>query len=541
MTLGAPPALSPDGMKIVFGAGKDSGRMLWVRNLADATPQMLAGSDGGSHPFWSPDSRSIGFFADGKLKRMEIGGGAPVTICEGVDGRGGSWNAQGTIIFGGRYTSIMRVSAAGGTAPVAVTAFDAAQRDVTHRWPFFLPDGRHFLYLASPVGLEDPANVICVGSLDQKMRKPVIPASSQPLYADGKILFVRDQLLMAQRFDLDKLQTVGDPFAAGEQGIERDVNFSHSIVSLSSTGTLIYQNGIGQRESQLIWYDRSGKQTGTVGEPNFVGRVSLSGDGSSLIADVSGKTRTSNLWMYDLRRGVKSRITFGATRETWPALSPDGKKLVYVVVDPLEYQLRLRDLQSGAERALMKDRIGLSAASWSPDGQTIAFTRFDPKKKGDIWTLSLADGKAQPYLSTDSVETMARIAPGGKWMAYQSVESGRWEVYVAPIPPTGGKWQVSAGGGVVPHWRSDGKELYYVTLDGKMTAVPITLGATPQIGVAQPLFPIRPASFAPPPYDQTADGQHFLVNSRIGDEPPPQPLMVVQHFDNELREAARRQ
>jgi len=176
-----------------------------------------------------------------------------------------------------------------------------------------------------------------------------------------------------------------------------------------------------------------------------------------------------------------------------------------------------------------------------PDGQTIAFTRYDPKRRGDIWTLSLADGKAQPYLSTDSVETMARIAPGGKWMAYQSVETGRWEVYVAPIPPTGGKWQVSAGGGMVPHWRSDGKELYYVTLDLKMTAVPITLGATPQIGVAQPLFPIRPVSFVPVPYDQTADGQHFLVNSRIGDEPPPQPLMVVQHFHNELREAARRQ
>jgi eukaryotic-like serine/threonine-protein kinase len=533
----APPAISPDGMKVVFGATKDAQRHLWLRRLDNATSTMLPGTVNATFPFWSPDSRFIAFFADGKLKRQEIGGGAPVAICDVAEGRGGSWNADGTIIFGGRYTPIFKVATAGGS-PSEVTAFDASQHDLTHRWPQFLPDGRHFLFLASPVGSEDPANMICVGSLDVKMRKPVLAASSQPLYLDGHLLFSREQLLMALKFDEKALQGVGEAVAVGEQQIEPDVILSRSVLSVSRNGTLLYQIGEGLSKSQLAWFERSGKPAGTAGDPMHYGTMSLSRD-ERFVFFSPRASPTTNIWMFDVQRGVKSRITFGASRDIWPQPSPDGTKLLYAASSRNRNELRLRDLATGVEKTLVTNELGIGAPSWSADGRTIAFGRVDRITRGDVWTMSLADGTARPYLATDAVENFPRISPDGRWMAYQSNESGRAEIYVAPIPPTGAKWQVSASGGLMPHWRGDGKELFYVS-DLKLMAVPIALGPTPIIGQAQMLFPIRPVTSIAIVYDQTSDGQKFLVNSRTGDDPAPRAMTVVQRFDNELRAATRR-
>jgi dipeptidyl aminopeptidase/acylaminoacyl peptidase len=244
--------------------------------------------------------------------------------------------------------------------------------------------------------------------------------------------------------------------------------------------------------------------------------------------------------MYDIARGVKSRVTFGATRDIAPSISPDGTKLAYAVVDPRRNELRLRDLATGVERTLYTHTQAAASPAWSFDGRTITFTRQDQNTRLDVWTLDLATGKAAPYTGTTATETQGHISPDGRWMAYQSNETGRFEIYLAPIPPTGAKWQVSAAGGVVPHWRRDGKELFYVNAELKLLAVPITLGATPLIGAPQMLFAMRPAITTPVVYDQTDDGQRFIINARTGEDLPPQPMTIVQHFDNELRAATGR-
>ena len=542
---GSPPAISADGRKIVFGVAKTGTRpTLWVRSLDALAAQELPGTLGASYPFWSPDGRTVAFFADGALKKMDVSGGAAVTICDGIDGRGGSWSSDGgTIIFADRYSAIKRVPAAGGT-PIDVTKTD--ENTTSHRWPEFLPDSPYFLYLASPIGSQDPRNTIRVGSIDGNVEKTLITAANDPHYVKGHILFVRDRILTVQRFDPKKLELVGDAVPLKEQPIEDTPQLSKTIVSVSRAGTLLYQTGLPARESQPVWRDRSGKELGAVAEPGLFNYMSLSPDAKMVVVSRTSAPQT-NLWMYDLARGVKSRLTFGDSLDVAPVWSPDSRKIIYGSIRPGgSFDLMLRDLATGSEQRLLhKKVVGTpSATSWSNDGQRILFNEAGKRTRGDIWWMAIADGVLRPYLSTTFPENSGRFSPDGKWVAYQSSESGAAEVYIAPFPPTGAKWQVSVNRGGQARWRGDGKELYFAVSTGsefELMAVPVELGVTPQIGAPVALFSFRSPPVTSSVYDVTSDGQRFLVNARVGEDLPPEPVMIVQNFDRELRDAFARE
>lgn len=538
LAFGAPPAISPDGTRIVFGAAEPGKpRSLWVRSLDSFSPQQLGGTEGATFPFWSPDGRFIAFFADNSLKKIEVGGGAPVVLCSVVDGRGGSWSPNGeTIIFAGRYSPIYRVSSSGGS-PVEVTKMDS--RWGTHRWPEFLPDGRHFLYLASPSGVEDPSNTIFAGSIDGQVQKGLITAANEPHYFDGTLIFTRDRILMAQPFDAKRLALTGDALPLKEQQIESTPLMSRSIVSISAAGTLVYQTGVSTRLVQLQWFDRSGKPIGLLSTAGPYTGVTISPDEKSVLTGMTAGGR-SNIWSFDLLRGTRTRLTFNDGIDVNAIWSPDGRKIIYTSFDNGKFRLVLRDLTTGSEERLL-DAItsaGVPAAtSWSLDGQRILYSVGGRTSRADLWWMSLADRKTHPYLITPFVEGVARLSPDGKWVVYQSNESGQIEVYLAPFPWTGAKWQVSTGGGMSPRWRADGKEIFYLGTQSTagVFALPVTLGPMPELGQAVKLFDFHVVQIGPNVYDVSRDGNRFLVNTRVGEEPPPAPLLVVQHLDRELR------
>jgi Tol biopolymer transport system component len=539
LATGAPPAISPDGQRIVVGiAEPGKKRLLYLRDLNSLAMQPLAGTEDAMFPFWSPDGRFVAFFADSALKKMEVSGGAPVIVCSVTDGRGGSWSPDGrTIVFGGRYTPIQRVAASGGT-PVDVTQL--GRNEATHRFPEFLPDSRHFLYLGSITGNEDPSNTIYVGSIDGRESKALISGADEPHYLNGSIIFVRDHILTAQRFDLDKLAVLGDAVPLKEQHIESTMLFSRSIVTVGRSGTLVYEIGLAATNSRLNWFDRSGKVLGTVGEDAPYASVALSPDQNSVGLRINASP--ANLWNIDLVRGVKTRATFGNTQDYGPIWSPDGRRMLYSSMLGRTFALYVKDLTTGREEELLRGDVAsgtLVPTSWSPDGDKILYNSGGLRTRGDIFWMSLSERKPRPYLATPFIEASGRFSPDGHWIAYSSTESTRAEIYLAPFPATGAKWQVSSTGGVTPRWRQDGKELYYVSpgVPGAMWAAPITLGSAPQIGKAVKLFDFVIAQPSPSLYDVSNDGKRFVVNTRIGETPPPSPLIVVQHFDNELRDA----
>ena len=537
-----PPEISPDGTKIVFSAGTREDRVLWLRSLDGTAPQPIRGTARAIFPFWSPDSRSIAFFQDGELKKVKLDGGPATRICDAPQGRGGTWSPDGrTILFANRYSPIYRVPASGGI-PVAVTA-NREHGDVTHRWPRFLPDGTHFLYLASPVGTEDPRNQICVGSLETKLRKPLVTANSQPLWYDGRVLYTREGNLIAQRFDLSSLELTGDPVVVPEPPIRADVTYSRAIVSLAANGTLVYQTGAYVVDSELLWLDRAGRNLGQAADRQPYGTVALDPAARTAIAALRGSE--PNLWSIDLARGVRTRLTFNR-RDQSPVWSADGKKIAYASISapPPAIDLELWAMDAAtrqAQRVLEPEGGDDVPTSWSPDGRLLFYMSTGRAGRStDIHYVSVDDGKRHVYLATPAEEVLARMSPDGRFVAYQSLEGARWQIFVAPFPATGAKWQVSTDGGVVPRWRADGKELFYIANGRTMIAVPIALGDTPEIGKPAPLFTFRPA-LGPVAWDVTADGERFLINGHSDEEPQQEALTLVQNFGTALRAAEQRQ
>jgi len=536
----APPAISPDGRRIVFGGSASGKRLLYLRALDSLVPQPLIGTEDATFPFWSPDGRFIAFFTSNALKKMEVSGGAPVMLCEVNDGRGGSWSPDGrTIVFAGRYSAIYRVPAAGGGA-VEVTKLD--DRAATHRWPEFLPDSTHFLYLASASGNEDSTNRICAGSIDGKTYKPLISGGDEPHYLNGAIIFTRDGILTAQRFDAKSLSVIGDAIPLREQHIQVTTLFSKAIAAISKSGTLVYQSGSASRDSQLDWFDRSGKIAGSVGPSAPYAGVSLSPDGKSIGLKYNTSGSESNLWMIDVSRGAKTRITFTNGQDFGLLWSADGQRVIYSTMTGRSFVIRLKDLASGKEEELTHGEVvaGLVVpTSWSADGKVLLYNAGGRSTRGDIWWLALDERKPHPYLATPYVETNARFSPDGHWLAYQSNESGPNEIYIAPFPPTGAKWQVSTSGGVLPRWRGDGKELFFVLPGNPLTmcVVPISLQSKPEIGQVSKIFQFSIPAPSPFLYDVAQDGRRIVVNHRGTEAPSSEPLTVVQHFDSELRAA----
>jgi len=532
-----PPALSPDGRLLAFGAeSADGKRQLWLRALDSLTAQPLAGTEDGKAPFWSPDSKSIGFFADGKLKRVDVGGGPGLTLADADNLLGGAWSADGTIIFApGVVSPLQKVSANGG-AVSSVTRLDNVKEN-SHRWPWFLPDGRHFLYL----GVIGEANhaIVHIGSLDSSQTQTLMEADSGAVYAQGHILFLRGNTLMAQPFDAKKLKLAGDavPVAEQVQNSIRYAAFSISAGSSSSSAELVYSGGAATGE-QLTWFDRNGKRIGTLGEAGQLQRMSLSPDRKSLaisIADPS--SQNVDIWTYDIARGLRTRLTFDPAGDRDAVWSPDGGTIIFDSNRKGFGDLyRKSSNGAGSAELLYADGLLKLPSGWSPDGKFLLYSPLGRKKGWDLWVLPNPPGppggvKPYPFLRTPFNEINGQFSPDGKWIAYQSDESGRFEIYATPFPGPGGKRQISTGGGRLARWRSDGKEIFYVTESGQLMAAEVKEnGSTLETGkIGGPFFGGMPVGNGMT-YDVSADGQRFLAIVPPEQQSTSAPLTLVQNW-----------
>jgi len=530
-----PVVISPDGRSFAFGAAEAGRRdRIWVRALDAVTARPLEGTEGAAFPFWSGDGAFIGFFADSKLKKIGVSGGPAVTICDAPDGRGGAWNSDGTILFEPIWNSpILKVSASGGK-PEPVTTLDPSRDETTHRWPYFLPDGRHFLYIAGShrAPIRNDVDAIYVASLDpNEPRRLLVAARSNPVYSDGHLFFVRDKTLMAQPFDASRLELTGDPIPIAEN-VTTSAQYFSAVFSVSGS-LLAYQGkSSGADLSKLVWSDRTGKQLGTIGDPGEIATPRISPDGRRVAYTLGDP---GDVWLYDTTRKVATRFTFDPANDENPVWSPDGGLIAFASSRKWFADLWEKPATSAASETILAQFETISRPSdWSRDGKLIALTHTEPKTRMDIDVYSIADRKMTPFLVTEFEERDARYSPDGRWIAYESIESGNREVYIEPFPGPGGKVQVSTAGGSTPVWRPDGREIFYVATSGKMMAAEIKPGSTFEVGQAMPLFDVQLKQGADWAYDIAPDGERFLLNIALQEEAPAT-ITLVQNWTARLK------
>ena len=524
------PAISPNGRRVVFAASKDGKTQLWVRDLDSATPWAVAGTDGALNPFWAPDSNEVAFFASGKLRRVNLRGGPAMPICDSQQGRGGSWSRNGIIVFTPTTAeALFRVPAQGGK-PEAVTTLDAANGEVSHRWPWFLPDGRHFLYTGRN---SDPAKTaLYIGDVQSKQRVKIHNIGSNAVYSPpGFLLFDTERTLMAEPFDAAQLRTKGEQFHVADEVDLISANLQGSF-SVSETGVVAYYSGQGSRiNTQLSWFDRQGNKVGTIGDPgNFVKPV-ISPDGRMLAVDqLDPRSGAYGIWQYDLARGSSTRVTFDSRQDGYPVWSPDGASVVYAGNQGGHFQLFRKELGSAQKDVvLLESALDKFPSDFSRDGNYLIFYQIDPVTKYDLWALPMTgDRKPFPLLQSGYNEHRATLSPDGKWLAYGSDETGQDEIYVVSFPVLGRKWKVSVGGGSRPVWRRDGKELFYIAPDRKLMASSVVAGATFETSPPQSLFATHQAFTRF--YDVSADGRRFLLVDPLPDPVTP-PMNVVVNWN----------
>jgi len=526
-------ALSPNGTQIVFVGAAQGRRQLWLRRLDSVSARPLPGTDGASQPFWSPDNRSLGFFADRRLKRIDIDGGSVQALAEVAFFGGGSWNHDDVIVFSPNAPlPLYRVPAAGGEA-VPITRLDKGHTG--HTAPHFLPDGRHFLYYVR--GGPDVRGVY-VGQLDSSESRRLLVADSGAVYAPSRdLLFLRQGTLFAQTFDPERLELTGTATPLAEQ-VSMGTLASPAL-SASTGGLIAYRTGPSDGQRQFLWFDRSGKEVGKAGDPGgaLMG-PSASPDGRHL-ALFQGLNGFVDIRLLDIERGVLTRFTSDPADDVWPVWSRDGKNIVFSSNRKGQLDLYLKAIgETGSEQSLLATPDHKVANDWSPDGRFLLYTSIDAKVDVSLWVLPL-DGERKPFkaVQTDFNAGWAQFSPDGKWIAYASNESERWEIYVQRFPGPGPRSIVSTGGGVMARWRPDGKELFYIALDDRLTAVPIRFasgGQTIEAGTPTPLFATRVGGALAqtdvnPPYVVAPDGQRFLM-STVVDDANTSPITVILNW-----------
>ena len=527
-------AISPDGRYLVMAAEVHGTRQLWLRPLNASQPQPMPNTEDALHPFWSPDSRNVGFFAQGKLKRVAVSGGPAQSICDAANGRGGSWSRDGVIVFSPdvKGISIQRVAAAGGV-PVDVTRTKGDQED-----PVFLPDGRNFLYLA--IGGPPEQSGIFVSSLDGTANRRILADLSGAVFASpargertGYLLFIRENTLMAAPFDAGTAQFVGDTFPVA-QGVS--VSVAHAAASVSDGGILVFRNGPqASQVNQIGWYDRHGNFLGPVGAPGAIFDPAISPDERS-VAFFRQTSRGSDIWVRDLIRGTETALTNDSLDNQTPFWSPEGDRIVFSSHLSSLYQKAAHG--SGQEEILFSSSLPTYPSQWSTGGY-IVFFQIGSKTERDIWVLPTegepASRKATPFLTTEADEFMGQLSPNGHWMAFTSDRSGRREVYVRPFPSGQGEWTISVAGGQAPRWSHDGKELFYEAADGKITAVSVKREASSQgnpsfeAGAPVALFDahlVHTGIDTLFQYDVATDGR-FLIDQVLGTASPPLLTLVT--------------
>ena len=524
-------AISPDGQKLVFVASADGRPQLWLRSLESGVARALRGTDGGHLPFWSPDSRSLGFFANEKLFRIDLDGGQPKVLAGAPVGTGGTWNRDGVILFVlVADAPIRRISAEGGQASALP---GTPERPGTgQRFPQFLPDGRHFLYFVAE------SRGVFLGQLDAPERRRLFDADAAPVFAPpGQVLFVRERTLFAQRLDLERLELTGEPVPVAK-GITLDAR-GVAALSASSVGSIVYRTGTLDRLRRFIWFDRAGKELSTVGDPDPTNPMnpSLSPDNSRIVMSRSIDGNT-DLWVLDLKRPVLTRLTSDPLPDISPVWLPDGTRVGYgKPIKDKGFTVHVTPSNGTGREAVIGDRGNTQVipVDWSRDGRFVLCRTGDPDKGWNLIALS-ADGKNTPVdvAQTDFDERAGQFSPDSRWVAYESTESGRTDLFVQAFPDGGARLQVSSGGGSQLRWRGDGREIFYIAPDGRLMSVSVTPSADGrrlELGTPTPLFMTRVESSPPGgthhTYVVTADGQRFLMNTFV--EHSESPIALVLH------------
>ena len=568
-------APSPDGQRIVYVSYQiNDVPRLWLRRLDDFDGQPIAGTEDASFPFWSPDSQTVAFFANGQLKRIEISGGAPQTICQAPAGEGGTWNSHGDILFAPADSGgLFKVRATGGVA-TPLTQLDEARSELGHAWPQFLPGGRHYLYLVRMVQRKRPDQTgpttldfaVYAGSLDSAERTLVVEHVPRAQYASGHLLFVRESTLMAQPFDLTTLQLHGEPEIAAGQVAVNMANGRTGFVAADAV--LLYRaSDLTDATSTLSWFGRDGGRLGSIGGRALYRAIRLSPDDKRLAAHIMSHNSDdpfppTDLWTFDLTRGgISSRLTFTPDDpEDGVVWSPDGHRVAFAAGAAGGSPTML--MQMGVDKVDRLEMLSQSPEtkrpwSWSPDGQYVAYFQIGGDTSGDLWIQPLSgDRKPVPFIRTAFGEGAGMFSPDGKWIAYQSDKAtgvpgggmrlptrGSADIYIRSFPSGAIDTRISQGGGQYPQWNGDGTELFYIGSDGReVMAVPMKLSPTLEIGTARKLFdaPTR-GGLAIGQYSVTSDGSRFLL---IEPASPPglaseQPLSVVVNWSLGLRNRAQ--
>lgn len=511
-----PAAVSPDGSMIALTARSAAGDIeLYVRRLDEHRARLLQDTEGAAYPFWSPDNRSLGFFTDeGNLKRIEIAGGPPTVIAEAANGKGASWGADGTILFAPAHnTPIQRVAAGGGEVS-AVT--ELVEGDVSHRHPRLLPDGTSFLYLErTRVDGSTTESQLVLASLDGGEEKILLRTPAAAEFASGHILFLHEETLMTRPFDVASGEFSGDAKPLASDVTLISVGSAKGLFSASENGVLVYGTGQNRPGTQVMWFGRNGGVESSLDEVTRYLDVTLSPDDEfAALGIIDPVLGSEDLWIYEIGRNLRTRFTFDQGNDSGGVWSPDGTRLAFASDRGQDWAAYVKSLSGVGEEELVVAIEGTSMfpESWSPDGSVLALTGFHESTQLDIWLVPMeGEGEAAPFLQTSFSEASPTFSPDGRWLAYSSDDSGRFEVFVTPYPGPGRKWQVSRHGGNFPVWRADGGELYFQDPGGRVMAAEVgARGDTFLVGEVESLFQGPPITRTRG-YDPTNGGQKFIV------------------------------